>query len=368
MTTPDCYIGLMSGTSLDGVDAALVSFDPEVSLLATHYCGFDEGMKSELLALHAPGPSELDRSARLALKLADKYADAVEALLAKAQFPKVSVRAIGCHGQTIRHQPELGYTIQLNQPAVLAERTGITVVADFRSRDIAAGGQGAPLVPAFHEAVFRSANASRVVVNIGGIANVTSLPCSQSGHQKVSGFDTGPGNMLMDAWVKSQTGEAYDRNGTMAASGKVITDLLSGMLADPYFCLPPPKSTGRDHFNADWLKRLGVSSHPPEDIQATLAELTASTIATAVGQWCLQPEAIYVCGGGVHNGHLMRRLQALLAPAPVTTTLELGVEPDWVEAMAFAWLARQCIQGKPANVPEVTGAAGPRILGAIHPA
>jgi anhydro-N-acetylmuramic acid kinase len=368
MSAPDCYIGLMSGTSLDGVDAALVRFDPDVMLLETHYCGFDEGMRAELLALHVSGPSELDRAARLALKLSAAYADAVTALLAKAQMQPASVKAIGCHGQTIRHRPELGYTIQLNQPAALAERTGITVVADFRSRDIAAGGQGAPLVPAFHDAMFSADPAARVVVNIGGIANVTNLPGRQVLHRKISGFDTGPGNLLMDAWISSSTGHAYDRNGSMAASGKVTTALLSRMLADPYFLAPPPKSTGRDQFNREWLQQIGVNGYPPEDIQATLAELTASSIASSIRQWCTPPEGVYVCGGGAHNGHLMRRLEALLAPVKVTTTLELGVDPDWVEAMAFAWLAMQCMEGRPGNVPEVTGAAGPRILGAIYPA
>lgn len=368
MSAPDCYIGLMSGTSLDGVDAALVRFDPDVTLLETHYCSFDDGMRAELLALHTPGYSELDRAARVALKLSEAYADAVAVLLAKAKMQSASVKAIGCHGQTIRHQPDLGYTIQLNQPAALAERTGITVVADFRSRDIAAGGQGAPLVPAFHEAVFSAAHAARVVVNIGGIANVTNLPGGQVDRQKISGFDTGPGNLLMDAWISSRTGQAYDRNGSMAASGKVIPALLDRMLADPYFSTPPPKSTGRDQFNAEWLQRFDVNDYPPEDIQATLAELTAATIAASVRQWCSPPEQVYVCGGGAHNGHLMRRMEALLAPVKVTTTLELGVDPDWVEAMAFAWLARQCIEGRPGNVPAVTGAAGPRMLGAIYPA
>jgi anhydro-N-acetylmuramic acid kinase len=361
----EAYIGLMSGTSLDGIDAVLVEFSPTgtLKLPGTHYLPYPGELKSRLLALHKPQADELHLACSLAQELSDLYALAIRALLGKTGVKHHEVAAIGCHGQTIRHRPEAGYTVQLVNGARLAELTGITSIVDFRSRDIAAGGQGAPLVPAFHATMLSDANEHRVIVNIGGIANLTDL--APGG--KVIGFDCGPGNLLLDAWAAQHLGKPIDENGAWAASGKVLPDLLDRLLAHDFFALPPPKSAGREQFNLDWLQGHLHGDEAPQDVQATLLELTARGIIDSALTYCRGFDALYVCGGGVHNNALMRRL-ADLAGKPVQSTAVLGIDPDWMEALAFAWLARQCLEGKPGNLPAVTGANGPRILGAIYPA
>ena len=369
---PGLFVGLMSGTSLDGVDCALVDFSGPPVLAATRLLPYPPALRGALLELSRSGGDELERAGRLGVELSALYAAAVNALLAETGMDATGIAAIGCHGQTVRHRPESGFTVQLVNPALLAERTGITVVADFRSRDIAAGGQGAPLVPAFHAACFRSTGRHRVVVNIGGIANLTDLPTPA--HEAVRGFDSGPGNMLLDLWAGLHLGADCDRDGGLASTGAVIQELLERLLADEYFDRPPPKSTGRERFNAQWLAAKGAhacaghAARNAADVQATLAELTARTIAAGIERWCAGAEEVYACGGGVHNADLMRRLQAGLGARRLATTDVLGVPADWVEAMAFAWLARQTLRLEPGNRPEVTGAAGPRVLGAIYPA
>lgn len=370
---PNLFVGLMSGTSLDGVDSALADLSGRPVVVATGFLPFPSALRQALLDLSQSGADELERAGRLAVELSALYATAVNELLAEAGIGPSGIEAIGCHGQTVRHRPESGFTIQLLNPALLAERTGITVVADFRSRDIAAGGQGAPLVPAFHAACFRSTERHRVVVNIGGIANLTDLPTPTGG--AVRGFDSGPGNMLLDLWASRHLGADCDRDGRFASTGAVIPTLLERMLADEYFRRSPPKSTGRERFNAQWLDaRLGEdgddrhAGRAAADVQATLAELTARTIAGAIEHWYPGAEDVFACGGGVHNADLMRRLQAGLGDRRLATTDALGVPADWVEAMAFAWLARQALSRSAGNLPEVTGASGPRVLGAVYPA
>lgn len=355
----------MSGTSLDGIDAVLVDLSQaQPRLLAKRYAPFDDALKNDLLALHQPGHNELHRMQLAGNQLARLYAAAVNALLGTASSSNVKIKAIGCHGQTIRHRPEHGYTLQIGNAALLAELTGIAVVGDFRNRDIAAGGQGAPLVPAFHDKVLRHPGTHRVIVNIGGISNLTSLPPNAA----TSGFDCGPGNLLMDAWCLQHLGKPYDDNGTWAASGKVLPALLEKMLVEPFFALPPPKSSGRDLFNMAWLRGKLQGGELAEDVQATLLELTCRTIAQAIHQYCAGATEIYLCGGGAHNQTLHRRLTALLPGSGVQTTDVLGVDGDYLEAIAFAWLAQQALHGKPANIPAVTGARHPCILGAIYPA
>ena len=369
------YIGLMSGTSLDGVDGVLVEIPDDydggaIALRAFAHVPFPPELRASLLALQSARDHEIEREALAANALAHCYADCIERVLHGAGVVREQVRAIGVHGQTIRHRPDLGFTRQTNNPALLAELTGIDVIADFRSRDIAAGGQGAPLVPAFHQAVFGQAGAVRAVVNIGGIANVSLL----YGDGRVTGFDTGPGNVLMDLWIARQRGATYDRDGAWAASGQPITALLDAMLADAYFALPPPKSTGRDLFHFDWLQgklqaHLGAR---PEDVQATLAAFTAATIADALAAHAPQAAALYVCGGGAANLHLMRQLQAALKARVQRTQLfstdALGIPPNQVEALAFAWLAQRFCLRQHGNLPAVTGAKGGRVLGALYPA
>lgn len=353
------YIGLMSGTSLDGVDAVLVAFDGDAGRICkTAFLPYSDDLKAVLLRLHEPSYNELELSQTIALQLAALYAQTVNALLDGT----TAIHAIGCHGQTIRHRPELGFTLQLNNPALLAELCGITVVADFRSKDIAAGGQGAPLVPAFHRSVFGHTSIHRTVLNIGGIANLTNLPCSG----EVSGFDCGLGNLLMDAWCQQHTGHAYDKGGAWAAAGNLLTPLLDKMLAHPFFSLPPPKSTGRDMFNTAWLEQILKPEYRPQDVQATLLELSARGIADAIAAHCPGTQELYLCGGGAHNIALTDRLMALMPHIRIALTDELGIAADWVEAAAFAWLAKQTLEGKPGNLPAVTGAKGYRILGAIH--
>ena len=320
-----------------------------------------------MLALQAPGVDELARAARASVVLADLYAEALAAACAEAGVAAADIVAAGVHGQTVRHRPEEAWTIQLNDPARVAERAGMTVVADFRRRDVAAGGQGAPLVPAFHAAAFGAADAHRVVVNLGGIANLTDLP---PGGAAVRGFDTGPGNVLSDLWHARHRGGAYDADGAWARAGRVDRELLAQLLAERFFARLPPKSTGRDLFDAAWLDaRLGALGRPlpPVDVQATLVALTARAVGDAVRTHCPGATTVLVCGGGARNGALMADLARELAPRSVATTAAVGVAVDHVEALAFAWLAREAIAGRPGNLPAVTGARGPRILGAITP-
>jgi anhydro-N-acetylmuramic acid kinase len=353
----------MSGTSLDGIDAVLVDLgQANPILLAKYYMPFDDALKSSLLALHLPASNELHQTQVIGNKLAELYANAVATLLGLAKTPNDKVKAIACHGQTIRHCPEQGYTLQIGNASLLAELTGITVVGDFRSRDIAAGGQGAPLVPAFHDKVLRHPDKHRVIVNIGGISNLTDLPL----HRPTIGFDCGPGNLLMDAWCAKHTGKPYDDNGTWAASGTVLPALLKHMLDEPYFTFPPPKSTGRDLFNTAWLQGRLTGGEKAADVQATLLELTCQTIARSIQQYCVGAKEIYLCGGGAHNETLRNRLTALLTDCSIGTTNTLGIDSDYMEAIAFAWIAQQTIHGKTANLPQVTGANHPCILGAIY--
>lgn len=378
-TAPGIFIGLMSGTSLDAVDGLLVEFSagstsqlpaPAAPLaqptpLQLSALGFASrpltgSLREQLFALQAPGPDELARAALAANSLSDLYADVVSDLIAAAGFKASQIRALGAHGQTVRHRPELGYTIQLLAPARLAERCGIDVVADFRSADIAAGGQGAPLVPAFHAALFDAPGRARAIVNLGGIGNVTRL----DGLGGVSGHDTGPANVLLDAWCQRHTGAPYDDEGQWGAEGTVDSELLARCLAEPWFARPGPRSTGRDLFGLRWLEERLTGQERAQDVQASLVALTTETVRRA----CFGADSIYVCGGGARNSALMRALRAACAPVPVSTTDALGLPAQSVEAAAFAWLARERIDGRPAGRSRVTGARGDRVLGAIWPA
>jgi anhydro-N-acetylmuramic acid kinase len=365
----ECFAGVMSGTSLDGVDAVVATFgdgDRRCVLQGSAHLPFAPALRRELLALQAPGDDELVRAAHAANTLADLYADAIAAACADAGIPAGSLTAAGVHGQTVRHRPAEGLTIQLNNPARVAERAGLTVVADFRSRDVAAGGQGAPLVPAFHHAVFGDTGRHRAVLNLGGIANLTDLPPEGP----VRGFDTGPGNVLLDLWHARNRGGPFDENGDWAATGRISETLLAALLDEPYFAAAPPKSTGRDLFTPEWLDariaRAGVASRP-EDVQATLVALTARTIADAVERHMTDAAEVLVGGGGAHNRHMLASLRSSLAPRTVDTTAGAGIAVDHVEALAFAWLARQALAGRTGNLIAVTGARGPRVLGAIYP-
>ena len=363
----DVYIGLMSGTSLDGADGVLVDFsNPKLRVIASATQAFSSDFRAELLALNSPSSNELQRAALAANQLAQVYADVVTSLLAQTKLATKNIRAIGAHGQTVRHQPAHGYTTQLNSPALLAERTGIDVVTDFRSRDVAAGGQGAPLVPAFHQSVFGQPAQTTLVLNIGGISNLSILPTNGS----VLGFDCGPGNALIDAWCLQHTGQRFDDAGQWAASGKLIPALLASLLDEPYFATPPPKSTGRDLFSLSWLEKKLVpfSAQYPADLQNTLTEFTAQACISGVASYLNNSKELIVCGGGAFNEHLMQRLQAGLPSLKVVTSSLHGLPPLQVEAAAFAWLARQTIKRLPGNLPSVTGAAGLRVLGAIYPA
>ena len=359
------YIGLMSGTSLDGVDGVLVDFWAGAArTMSAAYVEFPQALRTELMALQSASPNELEREALAANKLAELYADCVAQLLAGAEMKSADVRAVGVHGQTIRHRPELGFTRQTNNPALLAELCGIDVVADFRSRDVAAGGQGAPLVPAAHHALFGKEGKTRVLANIGGIANISLLHKDGT----VGGHDTGPGNVLMNTWVARHKGTEFDDNGAWAATGKEVPGLLGALLSEPYFSAPAPKSTGRDLFHADWLDaRLAqFRSAKPEDVMFTLVRLTAVTLANDIRPH--GTDAVYVCGGGAYNATLMRELQAELGESTVVQSSDaLGVPPNRVEAMAFAWLAYRFGERLPGNLPSVTGARGERILGALYP-
>ena len=359
---PGICIGLMSGTSLDGIDAVLSDFGTrQPRVIGHHHAVFAPDLRRDLLTLQQSGNDELRRAALAGNRLAHAYAETVRVL--RANHPDAdAVNAIGCHGQTVRHQPRDRYTIQLVNGALLAELTGIDVVCDFRSRDVAAGGEGAPLAPAYHHAAFASADAHRVIVNIGGIANITDLPRSGS----VSGFDCGPGNLLLDGWAQRHLGQPFDDNGSWARGGEVIAVLLERLCDDDFFRRAPPKSTGREAFNFDWLTRRLAGSERPVDVQATLLALTARGIADAIATYCLDAQEIYLCGGGARNTALVERLRQHLAPRNVATTDALGIAAEHVEALAFAWLAHQTLNSRPGNLPAVTGARGTRILGAIH--
>jgi len=373
------YIGLMSGTSLDGADGVLVDFSGDrLRVVAAATEPFPDTFRAELLALNSSGHNELHRAAMAANQLAAVYARVVRSLVAQGAAQGLAadeIEAIGAHGQTVRHQPspapagtEGGYTLQLNNPALLAELTGLNVVADFRSRDVAAGGQGAPLVPAFHQGVFGRADATVCVLNLGGISNLSVLP--PAGTAPVLGFDCGTGNALMDAWCLRHTGQPFDAGGAWAASGKLLPALLANLLDEPYFALVPPKSTGRDLFSQAWLhqKLDTFAAERPEDIQNTLAEFTVSPCVAGVRSYGKDSKQLIVCGGGAFNLHLMQRLQAGLPDLRVSTSGQHGLPPLQVEAAAFAWLARQAIRRQPGNLTSVTGARGQRVLGAIYPA
>ncbi|GGI21147.1 anhydro-N-acetylmuramic acid kinase [Oxalicibacterium faecigallinarum] len=370
------YIGLMSGTSLDGVDGTLASFADKTGALqetlASAYIPFPDSLRAELLALQTSGPDEIHRESLAANQLVEYYAACVATLLQQAGVDADRIESIGVHGQTVRHRPDLGYTRQINNPALLAEKTGIDVIADFRSRDIAAGGQGAPLVPAFHHALFASQEEDRVVVNIGGIANISILPSKLT--KPVIGFDTGPGNVLLDAWISQHNGQPYDAGGEWAKTGKVHPALLAALREEAFLSAPPPKSTGRDLFNPAWLadKLTQFPDVASADVQATLTVFSATSIADAIRQHAPDTKAVYVCGGGALNAYLMTLIHFSLklhrADIVVSSTATLGVAPNQIEALAFAWLAQRFDTKEPANLPAVTGAEGLRILGALYPA
>ena len=363
------YIGVMSGTSLDGVDAVLMDFSQGMRSLGHTSLPFSIALKDTLLALNTSGADELHISALAANQLARIYAQAVNDLLHVSGHLACDISAIGAHGQTVRHQPGLhdgtGYTIQINNPSLLAEKTGIRVIADFRSRDVAAGGQGAPLVPAFHQYVFGVEGQTVAVLNVGGMSNLSILSNGQA-----TGFDCGPGNVLLDHWCQLHTGQAFDRDGAWAAQGHVNSALLKHLMSDTFFQKPPPKSTGRDLFHAEWLNmHLQASPHlSAVDVQATLTALTAQVCANDALRYAPDAARLLVCGGGAYNLSLIQMLQQRLPGIPVQSTEKQGLPPLQVEAAAFAWLARQTCMNQPGNLPAATGARGPRVLGAIYPA
>ena len=364
------YIGLMSGTSMDAIDAVLVNLDRRVPLLRHQLkIPIPGKLRTRLTAAVQGETITLSHLSELDVYLGHLFADAVEGLLQQSGISAKTVHAIGSHGQTIFHRPGGPFptSVQIGDPNIIAERTGITTVADFRRRDMAAGGQGAPLVPAFHEAVFRLNDRHRVIVNIGGIANITILPADPL--KKISGFDTGPGNTLMDGWIKRQQRKSKDDSGRWAASGIVDEGLLGKMLKDPYFRKAPPKSTGREYFNPAWLDKL-LKRHKTrilaKHVQATLCELTARSISDAIHGYAPHTHEVLICGGGVHNLSLMLRLQMLMGDIRVVSTEEFNTDPDYVEAIAFAWLAKQTLERHAGNIPSVTGARHEVILGGIY--
>jgi anhydro-N-acetylmuramic acid kinase len=369
------YLGLISGTSADGIDVAAVELRGErVELVAGRTYAWDDALRAQILRVSQHEPLlSLDEFGELETAVADAFAGAALRLIEDFAIERAAVRAVGSHGQTLRHRPrgERPFTLQIGDPSRIAERTGCTVVADFRRRDVAAGGQGAPLVPAFHRAVFSTQDETRAVLNIGGIANLSLLGgCAHSALQGVAapvlGFDSGPGNGLMDAWCLRHRGQAYDAGGAFAAEGKVDATLLQRLLSDAYLAEQPPKSSGRDRYHLAWLETQMTGLAPgPADVQATLLEFTAASIAQALDRWQPQGQRVLACGGGVHNPVLMLRLASLLPGRTVESTAAHGVDPDFVEAMTFAWLARKTLAGRPGNLCEATGAAGPRVLGGV---
>ncbi|MDX2298198.1 MAG: anhydro-N-acetylmuramic acid kinase [Xanthomonadaceae bacterium] len=365
---PSCFLGLISGTSVDGIDAALVSFEPRPQVHFAHTFAYPAPLRAMVLELsQAQARVSPDDLARLDTELGIAFAEAAVSAITRSQVPTSRIAAIGSHGQTLRHNPAdaLPYTLQLGDPNQIVERCGITTVADFRRRDVAAGGQGAPLMPAFHHALLSDAAEVRSVLNLGGIANLTLLPRSGG----VRGFDTGPANGLMDAWCALHLRLPFDRDGALAVQGRVDDALLTALHADPWFALPPPKSTGRDQFHLDWLRAaMGARTLAIADVQATLCELTAITVAQALLAHAADTRRLLICGGGVHNPVLLQRLARHLPGIAVASTATLGLDPDFVEAAGFAWLARETLAGRAGNRAEVTGARGPRVLGAIYPA
>jgi len=366
MSSESLFVGLMTGTSLDGVDAVLASVTHAgTRVLAHHGSDLPSALRADLQRLCRPGDDEIDRAGACHRALGAHYADAVAALLSKANVPADAVTAIGCHGQTVRHRPlaDPAFTVQLGDGNRIAELTGITTVSDFRRRDVAAGGHGAPLMPAFHLGMLGTADEDRAVLNLGGIANLTLIPREGA----VRGFDTGPANALMDAWCQRHTGRTFDADGAYAASGTLDEGLLAGWCSDPWFALPPPKSTGREQFHLSWAEaHMGEGEYAAADVQATLLELTVATVADALLAQQPQTRRLLVCGGGVRNRQLMKRLAARLPEVQVESSAVHGLDPEYVEAMGFAWLAQRTMDGLAGNLPSVTGATGPRILGAIH--
>jgi anhydro-N-acetylmuramic acid kinase len=364
----DYYIGLISGTSVDGIDATLVNIEKSsIDILQTHEHHYPEYLREQLLrAIREPQQCVVDDVGRLDRQVGECFRDAANALLNEAGVEPTAITAIGSHGQTIRHQPDAAhpFTLQIGDPAIIATGTGIATVADFRRADIALGGQGAPLTPLFHEWLFSEPGMDRVVVNIGGIANITVL---RGDDTDTTGFDTGPGNTLLDAWIGRHRGDSIDRNGDWAAQGNADDDLLSRLLADPYFAAKPPKSTGFEYFNLEWLEAMDLDGCELADVQATLSALTASSIAAAIREYAAATSDVFVCGGGAHNSDLMQRLAAALPEISVRTTELVGLDPSWVEAVAFAWLAMRTTHGLPGNLPAVTGAARSTVLGATYP-
>jgi anhydro-N-acetylmuramic acid kinase len=359
----ELYIGLMSGTSADGIDAVLADFNhASPKLLHRYYHPFSSGLRQSIIELCQSGADEIKRMGDLDITLGHAFADAVHALLKDSKTSFKEIRAIGCHGQTIRHYPDRCYTLQIGDPNIITAKTNITTITDFRRRDMAHGGQGAPLVPAFHQAVFAKKNQDRAIVNIGGIANVTLLFGNK---RDVIGFDTGPGNILLDAWIERHLQQTYDKEGAWASKGEVNFSLLEKLLEDSFFHLLPPKSTGREYFNLNWLEKYISTSLSAVDVQATLVALTAQSIMTAIKKYFSQGEII-VCGGGAQNKLLMDHLRKNAAPLSVCSTHEFGIDPDWVEAIAFAWLAKQTLSGQTSNITTVTGAKQTAILGGIY--
>ena len=353
----------MSGTSTDGIDVILADLAAKTPrVIAFHSTAFPPSLRRELLALNTPGENEIERGQLAANALAQLYANAVNAVLANSNTPPEEIAAIGCHGQTVRHRPELGFTLQLNNAALIAELTAITVVADFRSRDIAAGGQGAPLVPAFHDGVFRSETETRVVINIGGIANVTVLEPGKPAW----GFDCGPGGCLMDAWAEMHIGKPFDDGGAWAAQGQTLPRVLGHYLNDNYFQAAPPKSTGRDYFNLEWLEQKLTGSESAVDVQATLLSLTANSISDHVKRYAPGCTSVLICGGGAYNKTLTAQIAQQLSRAVVTRTDSLGLPAQQVEALAFAWFAKQAVEGRALDLRATTGAKRAAVLGAIY--
>lgn len=367
MKQANIFIGLMSGTSLDGIDAVAVTFQPQFQLVASHSETIPAELKASILALTLPGNNEIDLMGETDKQLGELFAKAVNNLVSKNTLSRDQIVAIGSHGQTIRHRPELGFTLQIGDPTTIAELTGITTIADFRRRDIAAGGQGAPLVPAFHHATLHNDRADRILLNIGGMANLTYL--AKSSEQAVIGFDTGPGNVLIDAWIKHCKNQPFDLNGDWADSGQIHHEFFQQLSSLPYFKEAPPKSTGREQFNLDWVLE-NLAAYPEleaQDVQRTLLELTATSITDAIKAHIPSTQfELYICGGGSMNTCLVNRIQQLLPNISVQSSDHIGIEADWMEAAAFAWLAWRCLEGKSGNKPSVTGAKGERILGAIY--
>lgn len=363
------YLGLMSGTSVDSIDAALIDFeDGRLTVRACLSHPWPDMLRQQILALAQDETAfDLDAFGRLDVEMGHCFAAAAQRVLEQSHTPAHAVRAIGSHGQTLRHRPggKHPFTLQLGDPSVIAERCRIDVVADFRRADVAAGGQGAPLLPALHAMLLGQKGRDRVVLNLGGIANITVLAADG----RVAGFDTGPANGLLDAWCLRHRGETFDRDGAFASMGEVDAELLGALLSDDYFALQPPKSTGREHFHLNWLSGYPTLGQlRPADVQATLLELTARSVTDAITKYAPDTQDVLICGGGVHNQVMMQRLRELLAPCVLHSTADYGIDPDFLEATAFAWLARQRLLGLPGNLPAVTGARGPRVLGAIYPA